>query len=370
MNVLTFLMIQARLESIVEVLILLLLSAMIGYLTAWLYSRNIFRKAMLKKETEKEKLRQEIDAMNEEIDIIQNSLSIRNIELKKLEYDNQSLRIGSKPIQVIQKKDNLRMISGIGSFIEERLNAIDINTFEQISNFTRRDIQKMNTAIEYFSGRIERDEWVTQAKTLIDEQSQKLTLGRIRGRKTRIYFDRIGIASMYEANDLTAISGIGGWIEMKLNALEIFTFQQIANLNNDDVELLTEAIEYFPGRIERDEWVHQANDLLRINGNKAALHDKIREQKAEVSYQSFGVADIQQANNLTLIKGISPWIEERLNLLEIYTFKQISKLSADDIESISEILDLAPSRIQQDKWVAQAKELIKTKVPYPMHLIK
>jgi len=48
------------------------------------------------------------------------------------------------------------MISGIGPFIEERLHALDIFTFSQISKFTSEDINTINDAIEYFSGRIER----------------------------------------------------------------------------------------------------------------------------------------------------------------------------------------------------------------------
>ncbi len=50
------------------------------------------------------------------------------------------------------EKDDLKMISGIGPFIEERLHALDIFTFRQISKFTSHDIETINDAIEYFSG--------------------------------------------------------------------------------------------------------------------------------------------------------------------------------------------------------------------------
>ena len=62
------------------------------------------------------------------------------------------------------------MISGIGPFIEERLHAKDIFTFRQISKFTPQDIETINDAIEYFSGRIERDEWIDQARGLAKKQ--------------------------------------------------------------------------------------------------------------------------------------------------------------------------------------------------------
>jgi len=57
---------------------------------------------------------------------------------------------------------------------------------------------------------------------------------------------------------------IGGWIREKLNALDIFTFRQISNFTKEDIVTVTEAIEYFPGRIERDEWILQARDLIRM----------------------------------------------------------------------------------------------------------
>ena len=158
---------------------------------------------------------------------------------------------------------------------------------------------------------------------------------------------------------LFPIVGIGGWIKEKLNALDIFTFRQISNFNKDDVHVVTEAIEYFPGRIERDEWIHQAQELVRIAGNKAELLDKIKARKDRIYYDRLGFAHKHEANNLTLIDGLGLWVEERLNTLDIYTFDQISKLTLADIETITEVFELIPGRIEKDDWVGQARELAK-----------
>jgi predicted flap endonuclease-1-like 5' DNA nuclease len=258
------------------------------------------------------------------------------------------------------EKDDLKMISGIGPFIERRLHAVDIYTFRQISKFTAKDIEKINVAIVYFSGRIERDEWVAQARELVHNQDEKAALlKRISERKANIYYDRIGIAKKEEANDLTIISGIGGWIQEKLNVLDIYTFRQISNFTKEDVVAVTEAIEYFPGRIERDEWILQAKDLVRIAGNKAELLKRIRERKGRIYYDRLGIAHKHEANNLTLIDGLGLWVEERLNMLDIYTFEQISKLTHADIETITEVLEIIPGRIEKDNWVGQARELAK-----------
>lgn len=77
----------------------------------------------------------------------------------------------------------------------------------------------------------------------------------------QINFDRIGMASADQKDDLKEVKGIGPAIEEKLNALGIYTFDQIANFTPEDEHQVAEAIEFFPGRIERDEWVKQAKVL-------------------------------------------------------------------------------------------------------------
>ena len=61
---------------------------------------------------------------------------------------------------------------------------------------------------------------------------------------------------------------------------------------------------------------------------------------------------------MTKINGIGPYIEEKLNEIDIYTFEQISRLSPADIRALTEIIDFFPGRIERDDWVGQAKYLI------------
>lgn len=64
-------------------------------------------------------------------------------------------------------KDNLQMIKGVGPFIEGKLNNLGIFTFEQISQFDEKLIDQLTEAIQFFPGRILRDDWVGQAKSLM-----------------------------------------------------------------------------------------------------------------------------------------------------------------------------------------------------------
>ena len=76
-----------------------------------------------------------------------------------------------------------------------------------------------------------------------------------------IDYSRIGTARKEDKNDLKMISGIGPYIEEQLHTLYIYTFTQISKFTKEDIEAVTEAIEFFPGRIERDNWVGQAREL-------------------------------------------------------------------------------------------------------------
>ncbi len=75
-------------------------------------------------------------------------------------------------------------------------------------------------------------------------------------------FNRIGLATSHDKDDLQLIKGIGVMVEEKLNDIGIFTFKQISNFNGKDIHRLTDLIKFFPGRIERDDWVGQAYNLL------------------------------------------------------------------------------------------------------------
>ena len=66
--------------------------------------------------------------------------------------------------------DDLKVIKGIGPKIEGVLNGLGITALEQIAALKSHEIEKVNDAIE-FPGRIERDEWVSQAKDLVAERT-------------------------------------------------------------------------------------------------------------------------------------------------------------------------------------------------------
>ncbi len=61
--------------------------------------------------------------------------------------------------------DDLKKLKGVGPKIEEKLHAAGVTTFAQIAAWDSDDIAKMDDLLA-FKGRIARDGWVEQAKTL------------------------------------------------------------------------------------------------------------------------------------------------------------------------------------------------------------
>ncbi|WP_375445028.1 hypothetical protein [uncultured Fibrella sp.] len=88
--------------------------------------------------------------------------------------------------------------------------------------------------------------------------SEDAVLNRIAARANEINFDRIGRATAAEADDLKDIVGVGPFLERKLHSLGIYTFRQVGNFTKEDIDKVNEIIEFFPGRIERDNWVSQS----------------------------------------------------------------------------------------------------------------
>ena len=61
--------------------------------------------------------------------------------------------------------NDLKKISGVGPVLEKKLNALGITRFDQVANFSDEEIAKIDEALN-FKGRIMRDDWIGQAKTL------------------------------------------------------------------------------------------------------------------------------------------------------------------------------------------------------------
>jgi predicted flap endonuclease-1-like 5' DNA nuclease len=61
--------------------------------------------------------------------------------------------------------DDLKRIRGIGVLIEKKLNSMGVTRYDQIAKWTSSDIDRVSNVLD-FKGRIERENWVEQARIL------------------------------------------------------------------------------------------------------------------------------------------------------------------------------------------------------------
>ena len=182
--------------------------------------------------------------------------------------------------------------------------------------------------------------------------------------------NQIPMATAADRDDLKQINGIGPFIEEKLNDLGIYTFEQVGSLDEGMVEDLTTAIEFFPGRIERDDWVGQADRLFYMNRNVAPeMNDTSAKmitrryatatEKIETTPRSVAnpvpniatdpvpepatkpspnlarsVTGSVKPDDLKKIEGIGPKIASILNEAGIYTFHNLSQTPVDRLKGI------------------------------------
>ena len=70
----------------------------------------------------------------------------------------------AKPVAA-EVPDNLKQVKGIGPQNEAKLNGIGVNSFAQIAAWTKKEQAEIGERLA-FPGRIEREDWVGQAKVL------------------------------------------------------------------------------------------------------------------------------------------------------------------------------------------------------------
>lgn len=167
-------------------------------------------------------------------------------------------------------KDDLKRIKGIGPQNEARLNAIGYTAFSQLAAWSKKEQADIGERLA-FPGRIEREDWVKQAKVLAKGQdttfSKRVDKGEVESSMASVAASDlsnkpsvIAKARSGTGDNLTLIDGVGTAIEKKLFALGIYHFDQIEKWTSENETWIGNEIG-FPGRPERENWVKEAKIL-------------------------------------------------------------------------------------------------------------
>ncbi len=133
-----------------EILVYLLISGLIGVVVGWTI-RGVLKKDGLKKE---------------------NNLENKEEQTPPIEhvYESEKATLKTKVPSLLTaprdgKKDNLSILKGIGPVVEEKLNKLGIYHLDQISSWNAEEQAWIDEQI-LFPRKVEREEWVRQAKEL------------------------------------------------------------------------------------------------------------------------------------------------------------------------------------------------------------
>ena len=185
-------------------------------------------------------------------------------------------------------------------------------------------------------------------------------------------------------DDLQRINGVGKKLELKLNDLGVYHYDQIAGWDRGNVVYVDDHLS-FKGRIDREEWIPQAKDLAQGKATDfSKTYDKKHKGKSSskktgkvvvskksskpvakkttakktIPARGLKAAIGGKADDLKIISGVGPKLEKTLHGLGIFHFEQIAGWKAKDIAEVDDLLSFK-GRIERDDWTTQAKKLAK-----------
>ena len=151
----------------------ILLGVVVGMIAAYLWLGKQHRKAMADLEGSwYEKVRRAEDAAAKamaEAEAIKAGDDPKMVSLRRIEEAEAPAAEAPKPDA--KSSDDLTKISGVGPVLKDKLYAIGITTFRQIADMTPEDIARVDKVLD-FPGRVEREDWIGQARKMIQGESR------------------------------------------------------------------------------------------------------------------------------------------------------------------------------------------------------
>ncbi len=107
---------------------------------------------------------------------------------KDASAEDKANLVGNRPSSLLDaprndEADDLKQIKGVGKVIEGKLNGLGIYHFDQVANLSRKEINWVTTFLS-FKGRIDRENWLGQARILSEGGETEFSK---RAQKSKLY---------------------------------------------------------------------------------------------------------------------------------------------------------------------------------------
>ncbi len=193
------------------------------------------------------------------INELSKALSKAETVSKKAEQNDIELRRLRSELQALQaQRDNsVESLSTTAS----NYSTTDAKALEKLEN----DIIRRDQQIEQLKGRLADAQQISSAETAKpNRKTPKNRSSQAPNKPGASHASPVLFAVPKEKDDLKRVKGIGPVMEKTLNSLGITSFKQIAEFTKADIERVSDALETFPGRIERDDWVGGAHKQYKL----------------------------------------------------------------------------------------------------------
>ncbi|MEZ4629209.1 MAG: hypothetical protein R2880_00505 [Deinococcales bacterium] len=320
----------------------------------------------------------------------------RDVRIAELEQDLMTMRIRNREID----PDDLKEIKGVGPVMEGKLNDFGIYTFKGVATMSSGQKYRLSQDLEHFSDRIDRDQWIPQARDLhFKKYGERLGTGRSTGDMAAMLWTDIEAKNQRIAEleaELAKARLMDGDASSRTVSYRIDSDSDSANdakwqaeLESREKELATLRLEVENLRgsqhssnsgdlskalSQRDEHILELETKL-ASFSRAGDQDyatlllnrevRIAELEEEVNKLRVSTGSLKP-DNLKEIKGVGPVMERVLNDFGIFTFRGVAMLSEAQRYRLSQNLRHFKDRIERDQWVPQAKVLHERK--YGEHL--
>ena len=276
------------------------------------------------------------------------------------EFDPSVMPVFDLPMP--QVKDDLTLLDGIGAEQAEALHEMGIHDFDQLHDLSPTDRDRLQRWFHSQGWHLDMQQWriASEGNTLSP------TMESIQQKAFEIYEHR-------------EREGLGGWektdwdqAEWELRGNPIFGYGVPHHVddfaaNNDGITPHAREELYRMGlynQSQLDSLDVSARRMLvkwfagpRFRIDLTSAFNWLNSLKSVPQDRDFGTVMPNRpprVDDLSRINGIGPSTERELNRIGVYRFRQIAMWTQENIESISDTLNLG-DRVEKDAWISQAE---------------
>ena len=230
--------------AILEILMMILASFLIGFAGSWLLSENIFRSVR----GQVGGLLKEKRALHEQLQLLEKENQSARRHLVEWQQEATQLSEGNKASGPLLKEVQTQVYSL----------RHELEQYQRRCEKLERESNDMREAASQLQNQLWERNKAEMAIVKTEEKPQE-----DKKERRNVPRSRFTPSTWQTKDDLTKISGIGPAIQRKLNEAGIYSFQQISQLTPDMVTQVADSIKFFPDRIGRDNWIGQAAALMK-----------------------------------------------------------------------------------------------------------